>query len=353
MQISMNDSESISIWLWYIPVFGAGFVACCSRSLRTAERSRRISERALLVSAPNSSMHQTVFWKDIWTMTSLLFWTCSDSHSIRHQSVLPLLGSVSGTIWGLVPGTSWTSRPYWTECRREKRGTSMGQMEHVHEIVPIQRCQEPLNAPFLKKRLFSKGIFTRENGPLRHSGRRPIKVGKRPIKVGERPIKPNGLFRARRHGGKWPLKKSPLRGRNLKMEVCRKEGLALSAGFVCRICAETGQARSLGFHLFPSTQLTLWSFHIGVHLASICWHISTLIFLSLLLWTSFFSLLGIALLFGRSPFFPQGFWGFCREMNLVFCVFPWLDSRKKEKKISIVDQPLCTKSCMGFPALFF
>ena len=36
--------------------------------------------------------------------------------------------------------------------------------------------------------------FQRENGPLRHSGKRPIKVGKRPSKDGERPIKVNGLF---------------------------------------------------------------------------------------------------------------------------------------------------------------
>ena len=31
-------------------------------------------------------------------------------------------------------------------------------------------------------------------GPLRHSGKRPIKVGKRPIKEGKRPIKVNGQF---------------------------------------------------------------------------------------------------------------------------------------------------------------
>ena len=33
-----------------------------------------------------------------------------------------------------------------------------------------------------------------ENGPLRHSGKRPIKEGKRPIKEGKRPINANGQF---------------------------------------------------------------------------------------------------------------------------------------------------------------
>ena len=39
-----------------------------------------------------------------------------------------------------------------------------------------------------------QAIFEKENGPLGHSGKRPIKVGKRPIKEGKRPIKVNGLF---------------------------------------------------------------------------------------------------------------------------------------------------------------
>ena len=39
-----------------------------------------------------------------------------------------------------------------------------------------------------------QGIFKRENGPLRHSGRRPIQVGIRPIKEGKRPISANGQF---------------------------------------------------------------------------------------------------------------------------------------------------------------
>ena len=37
-----------------------------------------------------------------------------------------------------------------------------------------------------------QGIFKRANGPLRHSGKRPIKVGKRPINEGKRPINLNG-----------------------------------------------------------------------------------------------------------------------------------------------------------------
>ena len=51
--------------------------------------------------------------------------------------------------------------------------------------------------------LFSMGCFPgdfqEENGPLRHSGKRPIKVGKRPIKEGKRPISTNVQFRAPHH----------------------------------------------------------------------------------------------------------------------------------------------------------
>ena len=53
-------------------------------------------------------------------------------------------------------------------------------------------CQEPLNGPFLNGRF--PGHFQEGNGPLRHSGKQPIKVGKRPLKEGKRPIKVNGLF---------------------------------------------------------------------------------------------------------------------------------------------------------------
>ena len=38
------------------------------------------------------------------------------------------------------------------------------------------------------------GDFKRENSPLRHLGKRPIKVGRRPIKEGKRPINANGQF---------------------------------------------------------------------------------------------------------------------------------------------------------------
>ena len=41
-----------------------------------------------------------------------------------------------------------------------------------------------------------QGIFAKENGPCRHSGKRPIKVGKQPIEEGKRPIKLMGCFRA-------------------------------------------------------------------------------------------------------------------------------------------------------------
>ena len=58
-----------------------------------------------------------------------------------------------------------------------------------------EEFQEPVNAPLLSA-LFP-GDFKRENGPLRHSGKRPIKIGKRPIKEG----KQMGSFRAPSHGG--------------------------------------------------------------------------------------------------------------------------------------------------------
>ena len=54
------------------------------------------------------------------------------------------------------------------------------------------RYQEPLNAPFLNG-LFSKG-FQEGKGPLRYSGKRPIKVGRWPIKEWKRPIKATGQF---------------------------------------------------------------------------------------------------------------------------------------------------------------
>ena len=50
------------------------------------------------------------------------------------------------------------------------------------------------------------GSFQDGNGPLRHSGKRPIKVGKRPIQEGKRTISAlMGSFRAPRHDGKRPL----------------------------------------------------------------------------------------------------------------------------------------------------
>ena len=73
---------------------------------------------------------------------------------------------------------------------------------------PKIQTQEPLNAPF-PNGLFSHGIFKRENGPSRHSGKRPITVGKRPIKEGKRPINANGLFSGTRPWWKTtPLKRS-------------------------------------------------------------------------------------------------------------------------------------------------
>ena len=62
--------------------------------------------------------------------------------------------------------------------------------DYVGSMLLSQNLLTPL---FLRKGCFP-GIFERENGPLRHSGKRPIQVGKRPIKEGKRPIKLNGLF---------------------------------------------------------------------------------------------------------------------------------------------------------------
>ena len=36
--------------------------------------------------------------------------------------------------------------------------------------------------------------FREDNGPSRHSGKRPIKLRKRPVKEGKRPINANGGF---------------------------------------------------------------------------------------------------------------------------------------------------------------
>ena len=75
-------------------------------------------------------------------------------------------------------------------------------------------CQEPLDAPFLND----------GNGPLRHSGRRPIKVGKRSIKEGKWPIKVNGLF-----SGTTPhWKRAPLKG-----PIIRKFEKAVAVSGVC------------------------------------------------------------------------------------------------------------------------
>ena len=53
------------------------------------------------------------------------------------------------------------------------------------------------NRSFFKNLLvpiFLQGIFKRENGPLRYSGKRLIEVAKRSIEEGKRPINANGQF---------------------------------------------------------------------------------------------------------------------------------------------------------------
>ena len=49
------------------------------------------------------------------------------------------------------------------------------------------------------------GDFQEGDGPLRHSGKQPIKEGKRPIKEGNAPLTLMGSFQAPHHGEKRPL----------------------------------------------------------------------------------------------------------------------------------------------------
>ena len=63
-----------------------------------------------------------------------------------------------------------------------------------HSGFPRARVNcKNLLMPFSYWAIF-QGIFKRENGPLRHSRKQPIKVGKLPIKEGKRPISANGQF---------------------------------------------------------------------------------------------------------------------------------------------------------------
>ena len=55
-----------------------------------------------------------------------------------------------------------------------------------YHAIPFRESQEPLNGPFLNG-LFSRGFSRGKTAHLRHSEKRPIKVGKRPIKEGKRP----------------------------------------------------------------------------------------------------------------------------------------------------------------------
>ena len=85
------------------------------------------------------------------------------------------------------------------ECKiRASWGPTKNIPERVREVVrtfsrkKTRNSKEPLNAPFLMGCF--PGKFKRENGPVRHWGRRPIKVGQRPIKEGKRPVNTNGQW---------------------------------------------------------------------------------------------------------------------------------------------------------------
>ena len=71
-------------------------------------------------------------------------------------------------------------------------------------LIPMNNHIKNLSMPlFLMGCLW--GIFKRENGPLRHVGKRPIKVGKRPIKEGKRPMNADGQFSGTAAWWKRPL----------------------------------------------------------------------------------------------------------------------------------------------------
>ena len=63
------------------------------------------------------------------------------------------------------------------------------------------------------------GIFKRENGPLRHSGKRPTKVGKRLIKEGKRPINANGQFSGAPTWWKTAPLKRPIKRSMIRMQT--------------------------------------------------------------------------------------------------------------------------------------
>ena len=92
-------------------------------------------------------------------------------------------------------------------CRRVKiycdRCEKRGKPRNPHEFVRKRSTRASYNAPLLNG--FSKGIFKRENGPLRHSGKLPIKVRNGPLRRGNASLTLIGSFRALCHGGKRPF----------------------------------------------------------------------------------------------------------------------------------------------------
>ena len=68
------------------------------------------------------------------------------------------------------------------------------------------------------------GDFQEENGALRHSEKRPIKVEKGPIEGGKRPISANGPFSGTPPWWKTALLKRPIKRSISDKELTRSEG---------------------------------------------------------------------------------------------------------------------------------
>ena len=115
--------------------------------------------------------------------------------------------------WKISPicpkGSATQSGPFpkkWETPSLETRSFlvfSQGSRRH-HSLDTFKNLLMPL---FLMGWAVFQGIFVeRENGPLRRSGKRPIKVRKRPVKEGGNdPLRSMGCFWARGHARKWPL----------------------------------------------------------------------------------------------------------------------------------------------------
>ena len=90
---------------------------------------------------------------------------------------------------------------------------SRGEVPFVPGTVPVCPGHRPAQNAyvywFFLPELAGTCANTMIATPLRHSGKRPIKVGNGPLRRGNGPLTLMGSFRALRHGGKRPLPVSP------------------------------------------------------------------------------------------------------------------------------------------------